>query len=211
MAHFYAGYEGSNLSFSLVLAASLFSCVGLDWGHVLTTVPPVRSDPDWPVGGLTGSQQQQKYTAAASFGLLTLLDETGRQSESCFLVSPSWVISHHNGDMFTLTASIGPWASKEGSHNKICAHVSYKELEYCGKCNSAVNPGALFELERRDLWTMCLYSLLCAVSQLVHYPRSIFTGCFYPSQSLNTAKKMGRGGVQTTAQVLCSVESEMTF
>ncbi|TNN69029.1 hypothetical protein EYF80_020732 [Liparis tanakae] len=32
-------YEGYNLSSSLVLAAGLLSCVGLDGDHVLTTVP----------------------------------------------------------------------------------------------------------------------------------------------------------------------------
>lgn len=47
--------------------------------------------------------------------------------ESCFLVGLSWVISLHNGNIFTLTVTIGLWASKEESHNKICAYVSYKE------------------------------------------------------------------------------------
>lgn len=34
---------------------------------------------------------------------------------------------------------------------------------------------------------------------------------FVPHKAQKTAKKMGRGGVQTTAQVLCSMELEMTF
>lgn len=48
---------------------------------------------------------------------------------------------------------------------------------------------------------MCFYSPLCTVGQLVHYTRSIFTGCFYPLQSPNTAKKMERGRSSSDSSV----------
>lgn len=55
-------YKSSNLSSSPVLAACLFSCVGLDWGHVLTTVPPVLADSNWPVGGFNRKPKKGTYS-----------------------------------------------------------------------------------------------------------------------------------------------------
>lgn len=42
-------------------------------------------------------------------------------------------------------------------------------------------------------------------------PDPFSQAAFVPHKAQNTAKKMGRGGVQTPAQVLCSMELEMTF
>ena len=84
VAHFYTAFEGSDLSFSLVLAVSVFSCLGLDWGHVLTTVPPVHTDPDWPAGG---SNRQSERTAAASSDLFPSRPFTGD-------FRPQWQLFH---------------------------------------------------------------------------------------------------------------------
>lgn len=63
-----------------------------------------------------------------------------------------------------------------------------------------------FNLEKKDLNDVFLFA---ALSQLVYFPRSIFTSCFYPSQSQTTAKKMGQFKQQL--KFSSSVKLEMTF
>jgi len=95
MAHFYTVYEGSNLSFSLVFAAGMFSCVRLDWGYIQTTVPLVNVDPNWPVAGFNTQPTAAEQTDPAYVGLLKNARQVQqvRQNWEAFPVKSSRIIS----------------------------------------------------------------------------------------------------------------------